>query len=85
MQIIAQKLQFFITGWPNVCPEIISRSRWNGRTPFAVDYSIVPTKNVIIHHTVTTECNSVTECSRMIREIQNFHMDNLEFHDIGYK
>ena len=53
--------------------------------PVAVDYSIVPTKFVVIHHTVTNECNSESSCSEIMKSIQNFHMDTMEFHDVGYK
>ncbi|KAJ8967685.1 hypothetical protein NQ317_015430 [Molorchus minor] len=70
--------------WPRICPDIIQRSQWEGRTPVAVDYAIVPVNYVVVHHTVTPECNSKSSCSEIMRSIQNFHMDNLEFHDIGY-
>ncbi|KAJ8920327.1 hypothetical protein NQ315_011989 [Exocentrus adspersus] len=70
--------------WPEVCPDIVNRTRWDGRLPVAVDYAIIPIKFVVIHHTVTPECTSETSCSSMVRSIQNFHMDTLEFQDIGY-
>nr|XP_023026146.1 peptidoglycan-recognition protein 2-like [Leptinotarsa decemlineata] len=70
--------------WPSSCKEIISRERWGGRMPVAVDYAIMPVKFAIIHHTVTPECNSEESCSKIMRSIQNFHMDTLEFHNVGY-
>ncbi|KAL1490235.1 hypothetical protein ABEB36_012964 [Hypothenemus hampei] len=71
-------------GWPSVCPHIISRTRWGARPAHAVDYAIIPIQNVVIHHTVTRDCNTEEECAELLKEIQNFHLDILEFHDIGY-
>ncbi|CAG9759491.1 unnamed protein product [Ceutorhynchus assimilis] len=69
---------------PTICPNIITRVQWNARRPHAFDYLIIPVINVIIHHTVTPKCNTQEKCTAILREIQNFHMDTLEFHDIGY-
>ncbi|XP_060527585.1 peptidoglycan-recognition protein 2-like [Cylas formicarius] len=70
--------------WPKVCPEIISKTRWGARTPIAVDYGRVPTPNIVIHHTVTNECSTESACMQLLRSIQNFHIDTMEFQDIGY-
>ncbi|XP_050310822.1 peptidoglycan-recognition protein 2-like [Anthonomus grandis grandis] len=70
--------------WPKICPDIITRNRWNARTAQAVEYALIPVKNVIIHHTVTEECKKEVNCTAIIQEIQNFHIDILEFPDIGY-
>lgn len=69
---------------PEICPNIIDRSRWGGQQTLSVEYVIIPVKNIIIHHTVTGECSTENECSSTLRNIQNFHMEQLEFHDIGY-
>ncbi|KAG5879196.1 hypothetical protein JTB14_030157 [Gonioctena quinquepunctata] len=70
--------------WPSICPEIISRQQWGGKTPIAVDYAIIPVKFAIIHHTVTRECDSEESCSTIMKSIQDFHMNTMEFHDVGY-
>lgn len=75
----------FFSDWPITCPEIVSREKWRGKSPIAVEYTVIPVKTVIVHHTVTDECNSLQSCSELVQSIQNFHMENLEFHDIGYK
>ncbi|CAG9838203.1 unnamed protein product [Diabrotica balteata] len=77
-------LTWAVTDWPAICPEIISKARWGGRTAIAVEYAIMPVKYVIIHHTVTPQCTTEESCSKIMQSIQNFHMENLEFHDIGY-
>ncbi|CAH1110348.1 unnamed protein product [Psylliodes chrysocephalus] len=69
---------------PKICADVISRERWGGRTPIAVDYAIVPVKFVIIHHTVTPECTTERSCASVVKSIQDFHMEELEFHDVGY-
>ncbi|XP_014609326.1 PREDICTED: peptidoglycan-recognition protein 2-like [Polistes canadensis] len=66
------------------CPNIISKSAWGGRGPKGINYLILPLPNVIIHHTVTPECNTQSECSRRVQSIQSYHMDTLGWHDIGY-
>ncbi|ENN72103.1 hypothetical protein HUJ04_000291 [Dendroctonus ponderosae] len=62
----------------------VSRADWGARRPFAVDYSIIPVRNVVVHHTVTPGCSSGSQCAGTLREIQNFQIDTLEFPDIGY-
>ncbi|KAF7282616.1 peptidoglycan-recognition protein 2-like [Rhynchophorus ferrugineus] len=69
---------------PSVCPEIVSKQSWNASAPVGVDYLIVPVKNVIIHHTVSDECLTKEDCATLLQNIQNFHIDQMEFHDIGY-
>ncbi|RZC41508.1 Amidase 2 domain containing protein [Asbolus verrucosus] len=70
---------------PEVCPEIVSRASWGASAPLEADYIVIPVKNVIIHHTETPECTSKSQCSTRVKNIQRYHMENLEFHDIGYK
>lgn len=70
---------------PEICPTIVSKIRWGARIPLEIDYQIIPVKNVVIHHTVTEKCSTEDDCASILRSIQNFHMENLEFHDIGYK
>ncbi|XP_066146631.1 peptidoglycan-recognition protein 2-like [Euwallacea fornicatus] len=67
-----------------VCPPILSRSQWQGRKPQIVAYVVVPTLNVVIHHTVTDQCSTEQKCSSTVRTIQNFHIDEMDLPDIGY-
>ncbi|XP_030760411.1 peptidoglycan-recognition protein 2-like isoform X1 [Sitophilus oryzae] len=69
---------------PTICPNIISKSGWNGLPATHQDYVKIPVENIIIHHTVSEECYSLEECATSLRNIQSFHMDELEFHDMGY-
>ncbi|XP_044753541.1 peptidoglycan-recognition protein 2-like [Coccinella septempunctata] len=70
--------------WPSICPEIISRARWGARMATEVEYALVPIQYVIVHHTVTNNCETEKSCSELLRNIQNFHLEEMEFHDIGY-
>ncbi|XP_024947433.1 peptidoglycan recognition protein isoform X2 [Cephus cinctus] len=65
------------------CPNIISRSEWGAREPKKINYLIIPVLNVIIHHTVTEQCNTIADCSSIARSIQSSQMDNLGWDDIG--
>ncbi|CAL7949246.1 unnamed protein product [Xylocopa violacea] len=66
------------------CPKIIKRSQWSTAPVKSVNYLIIPVPYVIIHHTVTPECNSKTECVARVESIRSFHMDVNGWHDIGY-
>lgn len=71
---------------PDQCANLtVSRADWGARRPFAIDYSIIPVRNVVVHHTVTPGCAHRAQCANTLREIQNFQIDTLEFPDIGYK
>ncbi|XP_059609449.1 peptidoglycan recognition protein-like isoform X2 [Phlebotomus argentipes] len=66
------------------CPEIVTRKRWQAREPLHVFYTILPLEFVIVHHTVTNTCNAQRKCVPIVQSIQNYHMDDLKFDDIGY-
>lgn len=67
------------------CPEIIGRKKWASRSAKSITYQTIPVKYVIIHHTVTSSCDSKLKCSNILLGIQNFHMDQQDGDDIPYK
>nr|XP_022912534.1 peptidoglycan-recognition protein 2 [Onthophagus taurus] len=66
------------------CPRILYKADWGGRAAKGVEHTIIPVKYVIIHHTVTPSCSTEEICSDLVTNIQNYHMDELNWHDIGY-
>lgn len=66
------------------CPEIIKRNEWSSTGAKNVNYLVIPLPYVIIHHTVTPECNTKPKCITMIETIRSYHMDTLGWSDIGY-
>ncbi|KAK4875942.1 hypothetical protein RN001_012364 [Aquatica leii] len=66
------------------CPAIVSREQWRARNPETIDYVVFPLDIVIIQHTATGTCKSTETCKNLVRSIQNYHMDNVNFGDIGY-
>ncbi|KAG5326153.1 PGPSA protein, partial [Acromyrmex heyeri] len=66
------------------CPNIIKRSQWSSIPPGEVNYLIVPIPYVIIHHTVTPECDTRSSCTSRVDNIRSFHMDTNGWDDIGY-
>jgi N-acetylmuramoyl-L-alanine amidase len=68
----------------NKCPKIIGRNQWTSISAGEVNYLIIPIPYVVIHHTVTPECNSRQECISRVDNIRSFHMDELNWDDIGY-
>lgn len=46
---------------------------------------ILPAKYVVIIHTAGATCNESTDCQARVRDIQTYHMDELDFCDIGYQ
>ncbi|KAL3891932.1 hypothetical protein ACJMK2_004174 [Sinanodonta woodiana] len=68
----------------NPCSIIIPREEWKARKTKAAKHMTVPVRNVFIHHTAMDRCNSLETCSFEMRKIQNFHMDEKGWDDIGY-
>ena len=66
------------------CPKIIKRSQWSTQNAKSVNYIIIPLPYVIIHHSVTPECNTKSQCISRAENIRSYHMDVLGWDDIGY-
>ena len=65
--------------------EIVSRADWNARPSKVVLPSLSkPVSMVFIHHTAGPSCTTKDECIKRVKQIQNFHMDDRSFSDIGY-
>ncbi|KAJ9585236.1 hypothetical protein L9F63_002936 [Diploptera punctata] len=65
------------------CSWIINKSGWGGRPSKEVKYMNIPVRYVIIQHTATPRCNSASQCADRVANIQTYHMDTLNWHDIG--
>ncbi|XP_055843403.1 peptidoglycan-recognition protein SA-like [Episyrphus balteatus] len=65
------------------CPTIKSKRQWSGLAAKNVDYQTIPVQYVIVHHTVSQECDSFAECATILQNIQNYHF-SLGYSDIGY-
>jgi len=76
--------KFFNTFADDKCPKIIGRNQWTSTSAGEVNYLIIPIPYVVIHHTVTPECNSRQECTSRVEGIRGYHMDELGWDDIGY-
>ncbi|XP_033112156.1 peptidoglycan recognition protein 1-like isoform X2 [Anneissia japonica] len=63
---------------------IVSRSDWGARAPKSTSQLSLPVKYVFIHHTDGRACTSQSSCSSVVRGIQNYHMDDRGWDDIGY-
>ena len=86
--------EFWMTNWIKVkkthvflgsSSTIISRSSWGARravttTPLRVN----PPKYVVIHHTDGNSCSTLSSCKSAVKIVQNYHMDNRKWSDIGY-
>ncbi|XP_072180849.1 peptidoglycan-recognition protein SC2-like [Diadema setosum] len=69
---------------PTACPDIVSRSLWGARPPKARQDMATPVPFVVLHHTLTYACFTLQDCSKLMRSIQNFHMDDRGWNDIAY-
>lgn len=63
----------------------VPRQRWSARPSTSTDYQLRPVRYVIVHHTATVTCSTKSKCSRIISRIQAFHMERMDYDDIGYK
>lgn len=82
IQLKSIKLFSFI---PNsACPNIVTKSQWNGRAAKSDNLPKRPATFVIVHHTVTGACSTRSSCSQIVRSIQNHHINQNKWSDIGY-
>lgn len=63
---------------------IVARKEWGARLPKSVKNMATPVQFVFIHHTAMDCCLTQDECLQQVRTIQNFHMDDRNWDDIGY-
>lgn len=63
----------------------VPRHCWAARPSTSTDYQQLPVRYVIVHHTATATCTRKSTCSRIVARIQAFHMERMDYDDIGYK
>ncbi|XP_078518042.1 peptidoglycan recognition protein 1-like [Lissotriton helveticus] len=66
------------------CPNIISRSGWGARKVNCLTAMKTPVPYVVIHHTAGAACNSKAKCVAEVKAVQNLHINNNKWCDIGY-
>lgn len=63
----------------------VRRSQWHARVPKYREPLPVPVPYVVIHHSYTPPaCYDASSCQQAMRSMQNFHMDERQWADIGY-
>ena len=71
---------------PGSCPTILSRAEWGARPPTEQSNhlpDLLPM--VFVHHSAMVECEDRETCSQAVRDIQDYHMDENKWWDIGYR
>jgi len=63
-------------------PRIVSREEWGARSPKCQYEPIGNITAITTHHTATS--NDYVDAVEMIKSIQNYHMDERGWCDIGY-
>lgn len=76
---------FFSSG-NGQCPKILSREEWGARSPVETPETIAgPLPFTVVHHGGSKQyCTTQEECTKMVRNYQDFHMDKRGWNDIGY-
>lgn len=54
---------------------LVRREKWEARDTKGNSCMGTPVSVVFIHHTAGSECFNQEDCSRVVRDIQNYHMD----------
>ncbi|XP_046368342.2 peptidoglycan recognition protein 1-like [Haliotis rufescens] len=62
----------------------VSRSEWGARESREIHHMDKPVSLVFIHHTNMKSCTTLEEGCEEMRVIQNFHMDDRGWDDVGY-
>ncbi|XP_022290086.2 peptidoglycan recognition protein 1-like [Crassostrea virginica] len=63
---------------------IYTRHSWCAREPKGFQLFQKPARLFFIHHTAGHSCHNFDTCVNTLKGIQNFHMDNRGWDDIGY-
>lgn len=64
---------------------IYSRYDWKALAPVDEIQDLeTPLESIVLAHTVTASCLDSNECIKSVREIQEHHMQDLGFSDIGF-
>lgn len=66
------------------CPEMIHRDTWKAIAPKKSVPFPGPLKYIVVHHSDTPECSDSRSCMKRVRSIQNYHMFQKGWDDIGY-
>ncbi|XP_041464802.1 peptidoglycan-recognition protein SC2-like [Lytechinus variegatus] len=66
------------------CPRVVTREEWGARPAKNRTDMATPVPFVILHHTDMPECFTFDDCCKMMRSIQDFHMDVRGWNDIAY-
>ncbi|XP_004520055.1 peptidoglycan-recognition protein SA [Ceratitis capitata] len=66
------------------CPRIKLKRQWGGKPAKSLTYQVRPINYVIIHHTVSDECSEFLKCAAILQNTQTYHMNDLDYDDIGY-
>ncbi|KAG5879651.1 hypothetical protein JTB14_014977 [Gonioctena quinquepunctata] len=65
--------------------DIIDRQNWGAVSPKSrQNLGRNPPPFVVVHHSETPACETLEKCKQRIRNIQNYHMNNRGWDDIGY-
>ncbi|CAG0895685.1 unnamed protein product, partial [Darwinula stevensoni] len=64
---------------------MIRREEWGARPPASHVALSTPVRYVVIHHTAMPPAFTVDDGVRGVKEIQDFHMDERGWDDIGYR
>jgi len=65
-------------------PEIIYRSEWGAKDFSGNVEKLGGYKDLVIHHSVTSAAKNKTEGLARVKEIQDIHMDDRKWSDLGY-
>lgn len=66
-------------------PIIVKREEWKARKPKTTKRISGPVPDVVYTETDTRECKSIEDCSRLLRDIQTYHMDVRGLPDIQHQ
>lgn len=67
------------------CPPIYTRQEWNASEPTEIkSLRQNPPPYIVVHHSATQTCQTVLSCKKLVKSIQNYHMIDNNWEDIGY-
>lgn len=74
-----------LLGLGTSCNFVVPRSEWEARPSECYQRLQHPVRYVVISHTAGSTCSSPASCEQQARNVQNYHMSNLDWCDVAYK
>uniref|UniRef100_A0A8C6QXE6 Peptidoglycan recognition protein 1 n=2 Tax=Nannospalax galili TaxID=1026970 RepID=A0A8C6QXE6_NANGA len=73
-----------LLGLGTCCGPMVPRSEWKAKASKCSTGLQQPIRYVVISHTAGSTCDTPASCQQQARNVQHYHMNTLDWCDVGY-